>query len=234
MKCATSAREIRQPPRRLRRYGSPVPAGGATVGQPGRADHRPVQSAVAQQVLHRRQVRVVGCEHGLRERGAQVSHEEPLPGVVPGRSRPVGHGDGTYGGADHQDPAYPGGLHCADDRPGALAGHARVAAGARAEAGEHRTRTLHYGQEYLVQHQAVVVNQAAVTTPVATSKGGSGAGYQIPRTGAHPANRTRHAAPGVRPGDEDGATSLGQLNRAEGRRTERPHLGEGADARSST
>jgi hypothetical protein len=71
----------------------PVAAAQRLVGQPGRPDHGPVQAAVAQEVLHHREVGVVPAERRPDDAAEQVPHEEPVAGLCRGGlGRP---GDGT-------------------------------------------------------------------------------------------------------------------------------------------
>src|SRR6266705_6454172 len=62
--------------------GDPVGTGQWLVGESWRADHRPGQAAVAQYVLHQREVGVVLAQRRLDQRVEHVTHDEPVTRVV--------------------------------------------------------------------------------------------------------------------------------------------------------
>src|SRR5215467_10967413 len=73
-----------------------VPDGGAVGGgewlaaELGRAEQGPVQAGLEQGVFHSGEVGIDLAKRGFGDRFADVAHEEPITGVVPGRGRAAG------------------------------------------------------------------------------------------------------------------------------------------------
>src|SRR5262245_34866870 len=77
----------RQAASKVAAKGGSVSAKSRSVRESRRANDGPIRAALAEHILHSREVGVVPAEEGFRQRRQQMTHEETVAGIVPWRVR---------------------------------------------------------------------------------------------------------------------------------------------------